>query len=216
MFDATYKLTDLRMPLHLHQRPLRHRCSLPDKRLNDSWERASVIMTDKDMTERSILAEVFPGATLQLCLFHTLRSFKRLNDSWERTSVIMTGKAMTERSVLAEVFPGATLQLCLFHTLRSFKREFSMEKMGLRADMRDTVLEIMTAMVHVNSPTIFDENYAMLQDLQLQPVVEFFNKNWLGIKHEWVTCYKNDHFTLGELTNNWLESTNGKIKIVYS
>ena len=45
------------------------------KRLNDSWERTTVIMTDKDMTERSVLAEVFPDATLQLCLFRTLREF---------------------------------------------------------------------------------------------------------------------------------------------
>ena len=116
----------------------------------------------------------------------------------------MKDKDMTERSVLAEVFVDATLQLCLFHTLRSFKREFSMEKMGLRAGMRDTVLEILAGTTHANSPTVFDKKYAMLKDLQLQPVVEFFNKNWQGIKHEWATCYKNGHFTLGGLTNNWL------------
>ena len=43
-----------------------------------------------------------------------------------------------------------------------------------------------------------------------------FDKNWLGIKHEWATCYKNSQFTLGELTNNRLESMNGKVKSVCS
>ena len=67
-------------------------------------------------------------------------------------SVIVTDKDMMGRSTLAEVFPDATLQLCLFHTLRSFKREFSMEKMGLCAGMRDTVLEMLAGMEHASSP----------------------------------------------------------------
>ena len=51
--------------------------------------------------------------------------------------------------------------------------------MGLRAGMRDTVLDILAGTTHANSYTVFDKKYAMLKDLQLQPVVEFFNKNWL-------------------------------------
>ena len=34
-------------------------------------------MTDKDMTERTVFALAFPAATVQLCQFHTLRSFSR-------------------------------------------------------------------------------------------------------------------------------------------
>ena len=34
-------------------------------------------MTDKDMNERDVLSEAFPNATLQLCLFHVLRTFGR-------------------------------------------------------------------------------------------------------------------------------------------
>ena len=191
LFDATYKLTDLRMPLYL-------------------------LMAIDGNGHSEIVGVYLTVNETATSLRQMLAAFKRLNDSWERTSVIMTDKDMTERSVLAEVFPDATLQLCLFHTLRSFKREFSMEKMGLRAGMRDNVLDILAGMAHASSPTVFDEKYEMLKDLQLQPVVEFFNKNWLGIKHEWATCFKNDHFTLGELTNNLLENMNGKIKSVCS
>ena len=36
-------------------------------------------MTNKNMTERDALAEVFPDATLQFCLFHVLRCFGREN-----------------------------------------------------------------------------------------------------------------------------------------
>ena len=45
------------------------------------------------------------------------------------------------------------------------------------ADMRDTVLEILAGMAHANSPTVFDEKYEMLKDLQLEPVIEFCDKN---------------------------------------
>ena len=79
-----------------HRRPLRDRCGLPDchrdsritspTRVNDSWGRTSVIMTDKDVTERSVLADVFSDATLQLCLFHTLRSFKRVFNGEDETA----------------------------------------------------------------------------------------------------------------------------------
>ena len=34
-------------------------------------------MADKDMVERDVLTEKLPGASLQICLFHTLRTFRR-------------------------------------------------------------------------------------------------------------------------------------------
>ena len=47
------------------------------KRHNEAWQQTEVVMTDKDMAERSVFALQFPSAHLQLCLFHTLRSFSR-------------------------------------------------------------------------------------------------------------------------------------------
>ncbi|XP_049274642.1 uncharacterized protein LOC119402518 [Rhipicephalus sanguineus] len=39
--------------------------------------RTSAVMTDKDFTEKKILAEIFPNANFYLCLFHVLRTFRR-------------------------------------------------------------------------------------------------------------------------------------------
>ena len=47
------------------------------KNHNSSWERVHVIMTDKDVTERSVFSAQIPSARLVICLFHTLRSFRR-------------------------------------------------------------------------------------------------------------------------------------------
>ena len=58
--------------------------------------------------------------------------------------------------------------------------------------------------------------YVRLMADHVRAYIEFFDKNWLPIKEEWATCHKNEKFTLGELTNNCLESMNGKIKSVCS
>lgn len=47
------------------------------KEHNPQWINTKVIMTDKDFTERIVFTEEFPDASLQICLFHTLRSFRR-------------------------------------------------------------------------------------------------------------------------------------------
>ena len=95
--DATHKLTNLRMPLYVFlvsdgngQSEIVATClvsseqrAVVDKMLaifksnNPSWRNTRIILTDKDMTERMALQHAFPHVTLQLCLFHVLRSFCR-------------------------------------------------------------------------------------------------------------------------------------------
>ena len=149
-----------------------------------------------------------------MCLF--TQAFKSHNDAWPRTEVIMTDKDMTERSVFSLAFPAATLQLCLFHTLRSFSREVTLDKMGIRAGQRDALLEVFNAMANARSEQQFDEQCVRLEEMAVPVASAYFQRNWLPVKHEWVSCFKARHFTLGEQTNNRLESLNGKIKSVCS
>ena len=44
---------------------------------NSAWEKTKVVISDKDFTERNVFSKCFPGIILQICLFHTLRTFKR-------------------------------------------------------------------------------------------------------------------------------------------
>ena len=191
LFDATYKLTELRMPLYL-------------------------LMAIDGNGHSEIVGLYLTVSETATSLRGMLQAFKKMNNAWQRTTVVMTDKDLTERKTLAEEFPNAALQLCLFHTLRSFKREFSLDKLGLRPGIRDTVLEILGKMANAKSPHMFNEQYEALKNLGVRAVIDFFEKNWLPIKEEWATCYKNSKFTLGELTNNRLESMNGKIKSVCS
>ncbi|KAG8171930.1 hypothetical protein JTE90_004910 [Oedothorax gibbosus] len=47
------------------------------KEKNDSWPKTRVVLTDKDLTERLIFKDLFPHSNLEICLFHTMRTFKR-------------------------------------------------------------------------------------------------------------------------------------------
>ena len=47
------------------------------KSVNPRWVDTKVVMSDKDFNECNMFKKEFPQATLQICLFHTLRSFRR-------------------------------------------------------------------------------------------------------------------------------------------
>ena len=47
------------------------------KKHNPSWNETKVVMSDKDFTERDVFKACFPAASLSICLYHTLRSFRR-------------------------------------------------------------------------------------------------------------------------------------------
>ncbi|XP_019858006.1 PREDICTED: protein FAR1-RELATED SEQUENCE 4-like [Amphimedon queenslandica] len=95
--DATYKLLELRFPVYimliedgngqseivavflLQEETEESISSVIDMfiRQNPASSKVRIIITDKDMTERDVLARKFPSAQLLICLFHTLRTFRR-------------------------------------------------------------------------------------------------------------------------------------------
>ena len=47
------------------------------KSFNPSWEKTKGVLSDKDFTKRTVFEKEFPSASLIICLFQTMRSFKR-------------------------------------------------------------------------------------------------------------------------------------------
>ena len=45
---------------------------------NPQWKETKVIMTDKDLNSQAVFRQEFPTASLHICLFHVLRSFRSL------------------------------------------------------------------------------------------------------------------------------------------
>ena len=97
MVDAFYKLLHLRVPLYLlmavdgngsseivglfilaeeTQSVIKSAVTI-FKRFNSRWTDTKVIMSDKDFTERDAFKNCFPEASLNIRLYHTLRSVRR-------------------------------------------------------------------------------------------------------------------------------------------
>ena len=95
--DATYKLLDINTPVYVilvedsnGQSEIALICLLvcedhdsikwmvkTFKMRNANWHKVRVVMADKDMDERQVIKEAFPSASMLICLFHVLRTFKR-------------------------------------------------------------------------------------------------------------------------------------------
>lgn len=96
--DATYKLLELRFPVYIiliedgngqsevvavfllqeeTEESLTCVLDVFIKHNDEAAKKVRIVMTDKDMTERDVLAKKFPSAQLLICLFHTLRTFRR-------------------------------------------------------------------------------------------------------------------------------------------
>ena len=127
----------------------------------------------------------------------------------------MSDKDFTERDAFAKCFPGAFVNICLFHTLRSFRREVTCEKMGISSAERYRCLEILTQLAYSKSPSSYECHLQALNNAS-KSVKEYIEINWLPIKEQWVSCYKDNDLNLGETTNNRLECTFSKIKSVCS
>ena len=95
--DATHKLNELRMPLYVllvedgngdsqivslwlvaSEDAITIRSMLLIfKKHNEGWSRTLTVMSDKDFCERNTFIQEFPQASLLICLYHVLRTFRR-------------------------------------------------------------------------------------------------------------------------------------------
>lgn len=90
------------------------------------------------------------------------------------------------------------------------------DKLGLLSGERDHALELISKLVYSKSESEYNDYYKDLLKSNLKSVILYYNTNWHPIRHEWVECFKGINFTLGEKTNNRLESINAKVKSVCS
>ena len=123
---------------------------------------------------------------------------------------------MAERTVFSEEIPNSDLQICLFHVLRTFKREITTEKMGITGGQKTTVLEIIQNLAYSRSEAEYIDHYESLKSTQLHNVLTYYDSNWHKIKKQWVEGHKHQQMSLGERTNNRIESLFQKLKSLTS
>lgn len=138
--------------------------------------------------------------------------FKNNNmKSVDNIRCFMTDKDLTERSVISEIFPGKFLYLCQFHVLKALSRAVAINKMPINSEEKMICLTYMERRVKSQSEKEYDEIYKQFIEVAPKDVSEYFNYNWHSSRSEW-SKYNMINGNLGNLTNNRLESMNGKLK----
>jgi len=131
LVDATYKLTELRMPVYLMMVVVGN---------GQSEIVCTVLETEESMRKM-------------------IQVFKSHNLAWSSSRVLISDKDCIEKAVFTKKFPGISLQLCLFHVLRRFRQEFTCDKMGIRAGERDHALEILLKLAYFRSESDYSQHY---------------------------------------------------------
>ena len=98
LIDATYKLTELRLPLF-------------------------VLMSVDGNGEGEIISLWVVSGEFRETSREMMKVFKRGNDNWTSILCVMSDKYVVERDVIREEIPNVPLLICLFHVLRTFKRK---------------------------------------------------------------------------------------------
>ena len=127
----------------------------------------------------------------------------------EKIETVMIDKDFAEMKAIKAVLPGANILICKFHVLRAIQRAMK----DFSSTERDSVLAIIRKMMMCSS----EEQYIELQiELQMDSprFMVYFIKNWDTCKESWAGHFVRQHITFGNLTNNFVESHNKKIKFV--
>ena len=187
--DATYKLTNLRMPLY--------------------------IMLAVGPNGESEIVTIFVTASEDsITLSEVLETFKSRNEKWTETVSIFIDKEMAERDSIRATFPNAVLLLCLFIVLRAMSREVTVLKMGISESQRIHALKSLQKMAYASSEIDFEKQRHDLIAKMPQSVVRYFENNWNNCLTEWVYCWQQQNLTFGQRTTNRLETVNRRIKAV--
>jgi len=184
--DATYKLNNLRMPLY-------------------------IFLTVDGNGQSEIVGLFITSLETEAAITQMVQAFKSSNPCWDSTRMVMTDKDLIERNVFRKEFPNY-----LFASSTHCEAWRACEKLKIKIGEREQALELVQKLAYSKSHAQYTDNYQSLLQSGLHSVIKYYNTNWHPIRHEWVECYKDLNFTLGESTNNRLESINAKIKSVCS
>jgi hypothetical protein len=162
------------------------------------------IMTVRDCNGNSqIVAIAVLAYEREGCLNVFFNTFANNNDV-STTKAIMIDKDLTEWKCLKNNFPQSNIYFCKFHCEKIFKREIKNKKL----------LPLLTELLECKTSRKFDEAYEQLKtELKLDNRDEkYLNDNWLNCMDNWVKYKRINGYTLGNDTNNAVETINSILK----
>lgn len=133
----------------------------------------------------------------------------------DRTLTVMTDREMVEQGHLRDMFPNAAEVICMFQVVRAFRREMAAEKLAVGRDEKASVVEVLRSMCRAEDDDAYHEHYLRLEEVASPGVLEHFVSHWHEIRSQWVQGLQETP-TLGNRTNNRLDSINQKVASIVS
>ncbi|KAH8022360.1 hypothetical protein HPB51_023602 [Rhipicephalus microplus] len=121
------------------------------------------------------------------------------------------GQDLNKMNVIKQLLPKCRILLCSWHVLKYLHTKVMQHKSN-RLDKK-YVKDIFTKLVFAHNVDIYEEH---LQDLEealeeYKTLLEYFYKNWHSCKTMWIHAYRANACSLGNNTNNRMESQNQKL-----
>jgi zinc finger SWIM domain-containing protein 3 len=154
-------------------------------------------------------AMVLTRAETSLSIQTILQLLKNNNPSLQRTGVFVVDKDFTEISAISHVLPDVQIHICIFHVLKAMKKEMCKR---VPKEQHKEAFSLLHKLVYARSDEVFDTTVDELKEFD--SFYGYLADNWLGSRNEWAFFARDDFITLGNLTNNRVESQFGKVKSI--
>jgi len=138
-----------------------------------------------------------------------LERLKTHNPVLDTTQVFVVYKDFAEINAITKVLPQVQVQLCVFHVLKAIRKEV-LTLVG--QDLQRKVFAVVHSLVYARSPESFAQQWEQLKEYDAFHT--YMTTSWLPICKQWALFHRAGHVTLGNTTNNRIESQFGKIKSV--
>ena len=126
---------------------------------------------------------------------------------------VIVDKDFTEIACVSQIFPNAKLQICSFHVLKAFRTAIGNLQTADKAT-KDSLRDIVQKLVYCQSEEKFQEVYTNLTSVNCGEFLDYFDRNWLHSRMQWVRGLCAQNFNLLNWTNNRVEAHNKQIKTV--
>lgn len=141
-----------------------------------------------------------------------LETFLSLNPIIKKKcKVALMDKDLNEMNIITQLLPECRILLCSWHVLKYLHTKV-MQQDSKSIDKKS--VKDITKLVFAHTVDTYEENLLNLETLLKddRTLLEYFYKNWHSCKSMWVHAYRSNVNSLGNNTNNWMESHNQKLK----
>ena len=139
--------------------------------------------------------------------------FKDRNANWESIKMFMVDKDATQMKVLHDHFKGANVFLCSFHVIKHWKKRIAELLLPRKAkkELLTTLASILYSDTHEQYRKCLEKFKCECHD---QKFADYFLTQWDASKEDWAHLFRKNMPTMGNNTNNRIESHFQKLKKV--